>query len=161
MPNPRVAHSVFCDDVRFELGNKLSFIGVYSSDIVIYQAFPVAIPKFCIQVWVICDVDDVPERLTTILVLPGGHELLRAEVVGLSAPLSPHMREGAQKEILSQTIPFSPLPLMQEGMLEVWVETERERIRAGRIWVKSEALPASVEAINSVVVHPAASQPPS
>lgn len=146
MPNPRVAHSVFCDDVRFEMGNKLSLMGIYSSEVIIYHSFPVALPKFCVQVWIVTDLDDKVERLTTTVVLPGGHEIVRAEMVVEAAPIPDYIREGAQKAIVSQTLPFGPLPLTEEGMIEVWVETEREKIRAGRIWIKSQLLPENIAA---------------
>lgn len=37
----------YCDDIRHELGNKLSLIGVYGADLVLPE-LPAAIPKLCI-----------------------------------------------------------------------------------------------------------------
>jgi hypothetical protein len=41
--------SIFCDDIRNEVGGKNSYIGVYISNLLV-PAFPIALPKFCIVV---------------------------------------------------------------------------------------------------------------
>lgn len=42
------AHMValFCDDVRNEVGNKLSLMGVYGQDLLLRE-FPTTLPKLC------------------------------------------------------------------------------------------------------------------
>ena len=39
-------HTVFCDDIRQEIGGKLSFIGVYSTFMYVHGVVPFAISKF-------------------------------------------------------------------------------------------------------------------
>lgn len=39
---------IYCDDIRQEVGNKNSYMGVYAGDLFV-EAFPVTLPKFCIQ----------------------------------------------------------------------------------------------------------------
>lgn len=45
---PRIEHVIICDDVRQEVGNKLSFIGVYppTPDIFVPK-LPLSLPKLC------------------------------------------------------------------------------------------------------------------
>ena len=43
----RHIQTVFCDDIRHELGGKLSFIGVYSGHLFV-STFPVTLPKLCL-----------------------------------------------------------------------------------------------------------------
>ena len=43
----RHIQTVFCDDIRHELGGKLSFIGVYTGHLFV-SAFPVTLPKLCL-----------------------------------------------------------------------------------------------------------------
>jgi hypothetical protein len=38
---------IFCDDVRQEIGNKQSFIGVYSGDLLV-ERLPVVLPRLCV-----------------------------------------------------------------------------------------------------------------
>ncbi len=43
----RHIQTVFCDDIRHELGGKLSFIGVYTGHLFV-STFPVTLPKLCL-----------------------------------------------------------------------------------------------------------------
>jgi hypothetical protein len=43
------AVSIFCDDIRQEVGGKLSFMGVYYGAMYVPQ-FPIQLPKFCVNV---------------------------------------------------------------------------------------------------------------
>lgn len=46
--------SVFCDDLRQEVGGKLTYVGVYSSALWV-AAFPTLLPKFVVAVTLIAD----------------------------------------------------------------------------------------------------------
>ena len=43
---PQLAYTVFCDDVRLEVGNKLSLMGVFHQ--ILVQHFPVTVMKFAV-----------------------------------------------------------------------------------------------------------------
>src|SRR5919107_4276041 len=43
---PQLAYTVFCDDVRLEVGNKLSLMGVFHQ--IMVQHFPVTVMKFAV-----------------------------------------------------------------------------------------------------------------
>jgi hypothetical protein len=48
---PKISgHTIFCDDIRPELGDKFSFIGVYQSVMFIHGDYPFTIPKFGISI---------------------------------------------------------------------------------------------------------------
>lgn len=49
---PRFAHAFFCDDIRYEIGNKVSLMGVYSKDLI----FP-ALPAFLSRLGVVLTID--------------------------------------------------------------------------------------------------------
>ncbi len=59
----RFLHSTFCDDIRQEVGGKLSFIGIYSTTL-IAQEFPVTLPKFCVSIVVVSPVERLISALT-------------------------------------------------------------------------------------------------
>lgn len=46
MKSGTFSFSLFCDDIRFEIGNKQSYIGVYSGELGAPQ-FPLVLPKLC------------------------------------------------------------------------------------------------------------------
>lgn len=50
-PPDAYGYTVFCDDIRVEVGNKFTFVGVYPGQFVLYaDALPVAIPKLAMSV---------------------------------------------------------------------------------------------------------------
>ena len=44
--NIRLVYTIFCDDVRLEVGNKLSLMGVFHQ--IVVQQFPVTVMKFAV-----------------------------------------------------------------------------------------------------------------
>lgn len=47
---PKLRFSITCDDIRHEVGNKLSFMGVYGKDIVLSK-IPLTFPKLCVALF--------------------------------------------------------------------------------------------------------------
>jgi len=47
MTEQRFLTAIFCDDVRREEGNKLSYMGVYGTNLLVPE-FPIVLPKLCI-----------------------------------------------------------------------------------------------------------------
>jgi hypothetical protein len=44
-------NTIFCDDVRMEVDNKFTYVGVYSGDILVKaSSFPVVLAKFCMVI---------------------------------------------------------------------------------------------------------------
>lgn len=52
----RHVETIFCDDIRHEVSNKLSYIGVYSGNLYV-KAFPAALPKLCVAIKVVTSKD--------------------------------------------------------------------------------------------------------
>lgn len=134
MPAPRVSTCIFCDDVRYEMGNKISLIGVYNSDIIFPANPPLIVPKLGIVVWIVTDIDDIPTALSLrITVPPNETEIFKAQQVSL--PTLQH-REDAQKATFRNVLGLGPIPLTAEGFLEVWVDSGQGETRAGRIFLR-------------------------
>lgn len=49
MNEERFLSSIFCDDVRREEGNKLSYMGVYGGNLLVPN-FPIVLPRLCVAV---------------------------------------------------------------------------------------------------------------
>ena len=54
--------TTYCDDIRQEIGGKLSLIGVYNGVMYVPQ-FPVTLPKLWIKATYVCNRDDPPKSL--------------------------------------------------------------------------------------------------
>lgn len=46
-PETPFGYTIFCDDVRQEIRQKLIYIGVYTGDMVVAGEFPVTLPRLC------------------------------------------------------------------------------------------------------------------
>lgn len=137
MPSPRVATCIFCDDIRQEVGNKNSFMGIYDTDLIIYAPAPITLPKFAMVVWLICDIDDTPRSFTvTLFGPPGRTQLVNGEAHSPEAQLP--TVEGATKFTAKMALQMANLQLLEPGRLEAVVQTERETLRAGWLAIKFE-----------------------
>lgn len=47
---PRYVHALYCDDVRMEVGGKVTFVGVYQSELCIQSDGPASLSKLCVVV---------------------------------------------------------------------------------------------------------------
>jgi|SRR5260221_9872426 hypothetical protein len=133
----RVANSIFCEDIRSEIGNKISLMGVFASDILFPGPPPSQLPKFGAVVWLISERDNVPKKFSIrILVPPNRTELAKIDAEG-ELPLSGEPDEFSKHAVIRVIIPMANLVLMEEGYLELMVDTEdAETIRAGRLKIR-------------------------
>jgi hypothetical protein len=137
MPTPRVANCIFCDDIRSEVGNKVSLMGVYSADMLFPVPPPVTFRTVGIVTWIIFDVNDRPTHLTVrVLVPPARTEVLKVETdVEGELPLQ-YERDEYSKGQFRFTNTINGIQFTEEGFLEVMIDTERETIRAGRLRIR-------------------------
>jgi hypothetical protein len=69
-------HALWCDDIRQEVGNKPSFMGVYTGALVVPQ-LPLTLPKLCVWLTLSAPQDQPLQDLEVAVALEGGAELLR------------------------------------------------------------------------------------
>jgi hypothetical protein len=58
--------ATFCDDVRHEINNKLSFIGIYNESLLVTH-FPTVLPKFCVVMQVFASAQMYLDAITFTL----------------------------------------------------------------------------------------------
>jgi hypothetical protein len=68
MSQQRFMTAIMCDDVRREEGSKLSYMGIYSSNLMV-PGFPVALPKLCFVMSVVCPAQEAPPTSLTFRLL--------------------------------------------------------------------------------------------
>jgi hypothetical protein len=64
----RVIDAIYCDDIRLEIGNKRSLIGVYAG-VLFVAAMPAMLPKLCVSVTVRTPADKPFKQLLLKLML--------------------------------------------------------------------------------------------
>ena len=137
--NGRLVLATFCDDIRYEQGNKYSLIGCYREDLVISH-IPAALPKLCAAITVITPIDRLFEKLTicakvgdeTIAELEIREEQLQALKNETLAP----ERTGMKKVELHCHMTFSPFNVIQPSVLRIEAETEDGIIKGTNLQIR-------------------------
>jgi hypothetical protein len=149
----RRGYTIFCDDIRREVGGKMTLVGIYRSEMVIHADLPIVLPKLGLAILVQSPIDRPLDRLKLLIYMPGDTESpsVTAELVAPQAFL--RFRETAEDKdawiTLNTELVLSPVEVKQEGYIRARVETEGEIIRIGSLRVrkrKPEEAPPQVAA---------------
>jgi hypothetical protein len=138
MLNPRVAHCVFCEDIRHEMGNKFSMMGVFTNELIFAGTYPTVMPTFAVVAWLICDIGDEPSEITMRLVGPPNPAGETTLITGQFKNITVQPSDGSTKAQIRVIMQMSPLPLVSDGHLEAYIDTEAGSLRAGRLRIKSQ-----------------------
>lgn len=122
---------IYCDDIRNEVGNKVSIMGIYTRELTISTA-PILLSKLCMAVKVVTDIDDPFESLVVRVVkIKDGEEteLLTTD----SIPITP-LKELPERDdettcfLFQMQLVLSPFQIEEEMTLRVKATTEREEL---------------------------------
>ncbi len=138
-PDTPYGYTTFCDDVRHEVGNKLSYIGIYPDAIVVHVPFPTKLAKFAIVATYVEAQGESSEPVTLKIWLPGDPEdepffthPLPVEELRNRPGVSPD-------EFLTANLIVSPapFPLKEPGRIKVRAYRGDLEILLGTIKVKT------------------------
>lgn len=135
---------IFCDDIRQEVGNKLSFIGCYQGGELHVQAAPSALPKLCAFVSVVTP-KERPFKSLSIKVLQDVVELGRLEIPDgeLMSIVPRNIDDAATRLSASTAMMFAPFMIEKPTSLRIMVTTEEGEMTGPRLAIKVQA-PAQV-----------------
>lgn len=137
---------IYCDDIREEVGNKVSYMGVYSKDLFVPTA-PIILPKLCIAVKVVTEITD-PFKQLEVRIVKGDDEV-ELLTTGIIPGLPTDWASEDNSSFLVAQMAFMLAPYQIEGntVLRVRARTEREEIkgRALKIFVGSPAIDGAQE----------------
>ena len=77
--------TLWCDDIRQEIGNKPSFMGVYTGGIVV-ASLPTVLPRLSVWLTIETPVDAPPKTLSLRIVRDDGEELVRMADAEIGEP---------------------------------------------------------------------------
>jgi hypothetical protein len=144
IPKAPFGNTVFCDDIREEVGGKLSYMGVYGGNVILHEV-PAALTKFAFGIRYYQAIDDVREPVIIRIMAPGedGKEvtLLEAQLPvahAQQAVSTPSLEEdNAETPLvaLMANVVLTPFQVQAIGRLKVraYVGPEAEEIRLGSI----------------------------
>lgn len=140
----RYIEAIYCDDIREEVGNKLSYMGVYSGELTVLSA-PVLLPKLCIGVKVVTEKNDPFEKLDVRVIKVRGDEEIELLSTGDLSPPSElsGIDNGSTFIVAQMTFMLSPFQIDGEVTLRIKAITEREELRGMSLRIKIAPPPAS------------------
>lgn len=137
----RYAYSIFCDDIRHEVGRKMSMMGIYSGELQV-AAIPTLLPKLCIAVFCNTAIDQ-PFKSLTIRADNNGTMLLETSIPhddlsAMQAELAAQKStDNPLKSIAIGThLILSPFSINQVSILTVTVIADGDEIIAGKLRIR-------------------------
>lgn len=119
---------IYCDDIREEVGNKVSYMGIYSKDLFVPVA-PVVLPKLCIAVKVVTDMTD-PFRELEVRILKGEDEVELLTTGPIPGPPDDWASEDNSTFMVAQmAFMLAPYQIDGDTILRVRARTEREDLK--------------------------------
>jgi hypothetical protein len=132
----RFMTGIFCDDIRHEMGNKLSFMGCYQSELLV-PAMPAVLPKLCVYVSAWTPKNKPFKALTLRVVQDDDKELARIDIPPDGLEESAQIQdETATRKTVSTAIAFSPFVIEKLTTLRLMATTEEGDIVGPRLMIK-------------------------
>lgn len=132
----RILTAIYCDDIRREIGGKMSFMGCYESQLSV-ESMPIALPKLCIFATAITPISRPIRSLTFRVMLDEIDEV--AQFVVSQDRLA--MTQNEQDETITAqnvhaVMMFSPFIVEKPSALRVVAETEEGQIIGPRLLLR-------------------------
>jgi hypothetical protein len=133
-------YTIFCDDIRYEVGNKISYIGTYRSSMNLKGQYPLLLPKFVVSIHFFQKREVFVPPIIWVF-LPGNPDDKPA-VIQEFAPLETLPPESGDYIYLQYHLTLVPLTIQQDGAIKVRILRNGELHRVGALSVQIE-LPTS------------------
>jgi hypothetical protein len=149
---PRYGSTIYCDDLRDEVGNKQSYMGIYSSALILSAAPPVVLPRLVIIVKYNEPMSEPWMPLRVNVYLPDAEEgadptftsELGAAPDAMAALIRPDVPMEEQGRHMIFPIIFTPLPITTFGRIRVRLIRGDEEFRLGSL----EIIPADASLLS-------------
>jgi len=136
MNDQRFLTAIFCDDIRSEVGNKLTLVGCYSADLLLTH-LPTTLPKFGVHVRMYTPVSQPVLSLRLRV-------FLNAEMLGELAVDSDQLAQSANADVpadanwrvMTAVLMLTPFNVTEAGDLRVEAETESGPLIPARLKIK-------------------------
>jgi len=143
---------IFCDDIRPEVGNKFSLMGLYFGDLQVSE-LPAVLPKLCLRITLVTPSAQPFQKAVirvcldeTVLVempnLTSNPEYQANVIAADEASASENIDPKNRAATFVTMVTLSPFTINGEGVLRVKVETEDGELRAPAL--KLKLIPSAV-----------------
>jgi hypothetical protein len=137
--------TIFCDDIRAEVGGKFSYMGIYRGTMFVHTDFPVSLPKLGIVIQCRISPDDLGAGDMNVgIFFPGDdseNPSVRAVLpVSKVSPIAEAQRPKPDAKIssveISTHILLAPVIFKQSGRIKVRAEGPRGPIKLGTLRIE-------------------------
>jgi hypothetical protein len=124
----RILTTIFCDDVRLEVGNKFSYMGCYTGQLFVH-ALPLTLPKLCVAMQAVTPADN-PFKQIKFHLLKGDEILTESVMIVSDMPVPPRplvQSPGDELRLMvGQIFQISPFLVTEPCVLRARAITEDE-----------------------------------
>lgn len=132
----RFISAIYCDDIRHEMGNKLSLMGCYQSELIVASA-PVALTKLCVYATATTSIERPFKSLKFRILQDDKVEMARLEVPIDGLEMAAQFEDStATRKTVGTALIFAPLVIERPMSIRVYADTEEGEIVGPRLLVK-------------------------
>lgn len=137
----------YCDDIRHEAGNKISYMGIYRRDMFVPE-IPFTVPKFCVAVEA-TTVSDNPFGNLVFSVLYGDDVLYRQEIPEsdiealreANQELNAGGDDDARVQVLRVFLQITPFEIKREEVLRVVLDDNGKLLKGAPLRISKAPQP--------------------
>lgn len=134
----RFVTAIFCDDIRQEVGEKVSMMGCYQGELLV-EAMPAMLAKLCVFLTVSTPIGR-PLKKLSVRVMQDETELAVMEAPAESmAKARPPADENSTRIMANMAMMFSPFAIAAPAIVRVLVTTEEGEMLGPRLRIKTVA----------------------
>lgn len=133
----------FCDDIRHEVGKKISLIGIYGTDLNV-PVVPAMIPKLCIYVQLCSEVGERFDEDIELRVLVD--DTVISTAVQRTGPKEASLKNPAAFQKITSQIIMSPFLIEKESTLRVRAFYKGVEYKAAALRIRAQSTSSSESA---------------
>lgn len=146
-------YTIFCDDIRNEVGGKLTLVGCYTGEMVHEGEYPLALPKLALSVQLLMPPDNMPRTFELIVdYMPTGQVLFAVSNDLTEIDLGPLLTQPSEAEdeedryiALGSNITLVPFVVPQDGKLRVRAMLDGQLVKLGSLRIRKVENLASIQ----------------
>lgn len=148
-PQTPSGYTLFCDDIRKEEGGKLTLVGLYGPELIVFAPLPAILPKFGMLITYVERPQESDAPLELQVSFPGDPEGEPSHRISVSDDVVKSFRNvsvPAEVSSLDEAILvmkldglISPFVIQQEGFVRVSIVRGDLQIRVGSLRIRSQA----------------------
>lgn len=140
--------ATFCDDIRHEIGGKISLIGCYAGDMIV-PVFPITLPKLCLHFTLTTRLDTPFHGPITVSIFQSGNVISKVDINSGWAPAAnlPARPDGTARDtlFLQGGFELSPITFDKPTTLLIVAETEGDVIQGPMLHIGTPPVPQNSE----------------